>query len=208
VPLWTGYYFGVHGGGGWGTATIDDPIFGPSLGSEEIPSNGILVGGQIGHNWQFGNAVIGGELDGSWASWRGNVTRMPSDIIAAQGAGSHIQALATATVRLGYAMGPWLAYAKAGAAFAKIELNAGRLTADPDPTTYDENWFGVAGGAGFEVAFFRNVSAKIEYNALYFPEKSLVFADHNTTSQIDQLIHVVKAGINVRFGGDLVAARY
>ena len=78
------------------------------------------------------------------------------------------------------------------------------------PISTNENRFGVTGGAGMEVAFLRNVSAKIEYNYLYFPEHSYTFINPNTpiSSSVDHYVHLVKAGINVRFGGDAVVARY
>ncbi len=57
VPIafnWSGFYFGGHGGYGFGSGTIDD---------------GFVAGGQIGVNWQYDSFVIGAEGDGSWADW-------------------------------------------------------------------------------------------------------------------------------------------
>ena len=75
---------------------------------------------------------------------------------------------------------------------------------------HDRKPFGVTGGAGLEVAFLRNVSAKVEYNYLYFPEHSYVRSSPRTRdgASVDHFVHLVKAGINVRFGGDAVVARY
>ena len=62
-------------------------------------------------------------------------------------------------------------------------------------------------GAGMEVALLRNVSGKIEYNFVYLPEHQFRFVYHGADSFIDHYVHLFKAGINVRFGGDHVAAR-
>jgi outer membrane immunogenic protein len=205
--LWNGHYFGAHGGWGWGTSRVDDPQFLPASTRPEFKSDGPIVGGQIGANWQFGNVVVGAELDASWASLR-SLTSNINPVPGAFGTGVEIHALATATGRIGYAMGPWLFYAKAGGAYAHMEITTSITAAGPLSTT--ENRFGVTGGAGLEVAFLRNVSAKVEYNYLYFPEHSYTFFSPNTpnSSSLDHYVHLVKAGINVRFGGDAVVARY
>jgi outer membrane immunogenic protein len=204
--LWNGYYAGVHGGWGWGTSRINDPILRPADPLVEYRSDGPLVGAQIGANWQFGNVVVGAELDGSWASLRSVTSNINPAIPGVFSQGIEIHALATATARLGYAMGPWLAYAKGGGAWAYMDITTA-ITAQ-GPISTSENRFGVTGGAGMEVAFLRNVSAKVEYNYLYFPEQSYSFITPATVGTVDHFVHLVKAGINVRFGGDAVVARY
>jgi opacity protein-like surface antigen len=207
-PLWNGYYAGAHGGWGWGTSRYDDTNFRPSDPLVEFRSDGPIAGGQIGVNWQWGNYVIGAELDGSWTSLRSVTSNINPTIPGSFGTGVELHALATATARFGYAMGPWLAYVKAGGAYAYMDITTSITAQGPISTT--ENRFGVTGGAGMEVAFLRNVSAKIEYNYLYFPEHSYTFFTPTTpnSSSIDHFVHLVKAGINVRLGGDAVVARY
>jgi outer membrane immunogenic protein len=53
---WSGFYFGGHGGWGFGQAPFVD---------------GAVAGGQIGVNWQADAFVIGAEGDGSWVNWDG-----------------------------------------------------------------------------------------------------------------------------------------
>jgi outer membrane immunogenic protein len=202
-PSWTGYYAGFHGGWGWGNTQLEDPASTPPFNPQDIATNGPIAGAQLGANWQYGNLVAGLEVDGSWASLRGNGSRNPV-ITSSVSQGVHIRALATATARLGYAMGPWLAYAKAGAAWANMELTT---QFQAQPTVYDRNRFGATGGVGMEVAFLRNVSAKLEYNFLYFPEDHLTWFQQSTTTSIDHYVHLVKGGFNVRFGGDHVVGR-
>jgi outer membrane immunogenic protein len=198
---WTGFYFGLHGGGAWGSTQIHDELNNPVFDPSEYKSSGVIVGGQLGANWQYGNLVLGAELDGSWASVRGPY----SDVISSPGQRVDIRALATATGRIGYAMGPWLVYAKGGGAWADIKLTTGSL--GPQVVTYNESWFGATGGAGMEVAFLRNVSAKVEYNFIYLPEKSFPFNHPSFTASIDHMVHLVKAGVNVKFGGDTPVVR-
>jgi hypothetical protein len=47
----------------------------------------------------------------------------------------------------------------------------------------------------------------LEYNLFYFPTEHLVFVNQNTTSSLDHVVQMVKAGINVRFGGDPIPPR-
>ena len=76
----------------------------------------------------------------------------------------------------------------------------------------NETRWGWMAGAGVEYAFYDNWSTKIEYNYLGFRHSSLQFTD--TTGQfflntdIQQQIHVVKAGINYRWGWAPVGIRY
>jgi outer membrane immunogenic protein len=204
-PSWTGYYVGFHGGWAWGTSRSEDSLEStPNLPYEDAESSGPLAGAQLGANWQYGNVVVGAELDGSWTSLRGTFANEPPAVNGPSDQRVHIRALATATGRLGYAMGPWLAYGKAGAAWADMKLNTKFMVI---PTVYERSRFGATAGAGMEVAFLRNVSAKVEYNFLYFPEENLVFNHPSSTASIDHFVHVVKGGFNVRFGGDHMVAR-
>jgi outer membrane immunogenic protein len=61
---WTGFYLGINGGGGWGRSQWD--------GVDKFDVSGGLIGGTIGYNWQFGQAVIGVEGDIDWSGIRGS----------------------------------------------------------------------------------------------------------------------------------------
>jgi opacity protein-like surface antigen len=203
APSWTGFYVGVHGGWGWGTTEIQDPIFTPVFNPSVVKYNGPLAGAQIGANWQHGNLVLGAEVDGSWAFVRGN-TSTNGVITSSTSNGFGYKSLATGTGRVGYAMDRWLAYAKGGAAWADIDVTT-RIA--PLPVTYQSSLVGAVAGGGFEVAFLRNVSAKVEYNYIWLPTDQLQYASPNTTSSLDHRIQVVKFGVNVRLGGESLLAR-
>lgn len=198
VVSWTGAYAGVHGGWGWGKSEFRDPLNSPANNPFFAYYNGPLAGGQLGYNWQQGNYVIGAEIDGSWSFVKGNTSTSPL-VTSSTNNGVGYTALATATGRVGYASGQWLAYAKGGAAYARMELSS-RFT--PEVTNYNRELFGAVGGVGLEVAFLRNVSAKVEYNAIFLPAETLHWVSQDTTSEIKHFVQVVKAGINIRFNGD------
>jgi opacity protein-like surface antigen len=199
VVAWSGFYAGVHGGWGWGKSEIRDPANNPAFNPYFAYFNGPLAGGQVGYNWQQGNVVLGAEADGSWSFTRGNTNGSSAIITSSTSNNVGYSGFATLTGRVGYASGQWLAYVKGGGAYARSEITA-RFT--PDLTTYSKDLFGAVGGVGLEVAFLRNVSAKVEYNAIWLPTENLTLASINTTSEIKNFVQVVKAGINVRFNGD------
>src|SRR6185295_2863257 len=51
---WTGFYAGINGGYGWGSSRYD--FVG---GSNRFDTNGWLVGGTLGYNYQVGQTVLG-----------------------------------------------------------------------------------------------------------------------------------------------------
>ncbi len=64
-PAWEGLYVGGNVGGAWTTATVDDhyDYVGDPLSSNNLNGGGIVGGGQIGYNFQWGNIVFGPEAD-------------------------------------------------------------------------------------------------------------------------------------------------
>jgi outer membrane immunogenic protein len=205
-PLWTGFYFGVHGGYGWGDSRIQDQSLRLFYDPVHVRSSGPLAGAQIGADWQFGQIVVGGELDASWASLKGDVAIDASPVT---GYTTKYRALATGTARVGYAAGSWLGYVKGGVAWTDIEFTILPVLSGANRVV-EYHRTGLTAGAGVEVAFFGNLSAKLEYNALFFGETSTNIGGSilREPANVDHLLHVVKGGINLRFGGDHLAARY
>jgi outer membrane immunogenic protein len=197
------FYVGAHGGWGWGTTKIQDEILSGPQDPIYTKIDGPLAGAQAGFNYQMGNYVLGAEVDGSWTYIRasgatsrtGVITATTTDIFGYNG-------LATATGRIGYTMSQWMAYAKGGGAWADFEITTRNFSVDP--VSYSRNLFGWVGGAGIEVAFLRNVSAKAEYNYIRFSPDELRYLGPFTTSSLEHSIHVVKFGVNVRLGGDAI----
>jgi opacity protein-like surface antigen len=197
---WTGFYAGVHGGWGWADTQVKSELGGtPVFPVDEGFNRGPLAGGQIGVNWQSGNLVYGAEIDASWTYFTGGFTL--DQTIPSPTARNLIdfRAMGTATGRVGYAMNSWLFYAKGGAAWASVKLDIDEVAA---PVPVERNIFGPTAGAGLEVAFLRTVSAKVEYDFNYFLPDYIDVFPHGGPAGVYHFVHVVKAGINVRFGGE------
>jgi outer membrane immunogenic protein len=202
VSQWTGFYIGIHGGGGWGRSGLEDPDFNITYQPITMDSRGALAGAQVGANWQFGSFVIGGELDASWASIKGSV---PLDNIF-NGLSVQYQALATATGRVGYATGNFLGYAKGGVAWANVDYKT--FTGTPFTLDVDHQRTGLTAGAGVEMALLSNLSARLEYDYIYFGANSISLGTRRNPSNVDHELHLLKLGVNWRFSGDYLTARY
>src|SRR5262245_58800314 len=63
IDYWSGFYLGINGGGGWGRSQWD--------GVDKFDVSGGLLGGTIGYNWQWNQAVVGIEGDIAWSGIRG-----------------------------------------------------------------------------------------------------------------------------------------
>src|SRR5262245_19727161 len=210
---WTGFYFGVHVGGGWGTkewgdgrefnisdpATTITPVPGP-LGSYDV--NGFFGGGQVGFNLQAGWAVFGIEADASWADIKGSGICFPIQCR------STTDTLGTITGRFGGAVDRALLYVKGGTAWMREKHTMSFGVAPAVSASASDTKWGWVGGAGVEYAFAPNWSGKIEYNYLDFGKETLTFLfpalnppDHanGTDRGVRQILHTVKAGLNYRF---------
>jgi outer membrane immunogenic protein len=213
--------------GGWGEVCFNDNGLGGNDGS-------FLAGGQIGFNYQIGQWVWGIEGQASWVDhdddhacgffrW-GDVH---DHLFRCRNGGDWV---ATIAARLGVAVGAtgnWLLYVKGGAAFADAGLDV-RLRRDCPWAFCDNNFVfnnngddtrtGWMFGAGVEYGTWGNWSWKLEYNFMDFGSDDHRFT-HDLLScecrivhdlDIDHQVHVVKFGINYRFGPAPapVAARY
>ena len=196
---WTGIYFGINGGGGWGH---QDPLnlITNRFDKDTISFSGGVFGGTAGAQIQSGHVVIGLEADLDWTGMKGSQTFVPTVggvpiNPAAINATTKIDWEATARARVGYAEQNWLFYATGG--FALLGTKANFTTASGvSCSTYGianctgtGKQVGVALGAGVEYGITQNVSAKFEY--LYIAAASLDISNHSE----------IRAGLNYRFGG-------
>jgi opacity protein-like surface antigen len=205
APLWTGFYIGVHGGEGWGNTQLSDPSFSTAYETVSFASKGALAGAQVGANWQFGNVVVGGELDASWGDINGTAPQDPRFPGFIQFS-TQFRALATGTGRVGYAVGNFLPYAKAGVAWANIDMNGIIVVPNQNPTDVNHQRTGLTAGAGLEWALMGNLSAKVEYDFLYFGESSISLGGRGPDN-VSHSLNVLKAGLNWRFRDDYFTAR-
>ena len=221
VPFtWTGCYVGGHAGYGWGRENFNDPLNNFTLAPNNdlgISSEGAIVGGQLGCNYQVAsNWVIGVEGMGAWTDIKGS---QPDLVFGGKNTlSSKTEALASITGRVGYSFDRVLFYGKGGGAWARDRYQnnfAGIafFAIPPNVFTATTDRFGWTLGAGVEWAFADNWSAKVEYNHYDFGTKGLNLTDATGAIipiNVTQRIDTVTVGINYRFWApqSAVVARY
>jgi outer membrane immunogenic protein len=204
------------------------------LGGPVLSQNlkGFLGGVQGGFNVQSGAFVLGIEGQFSW-------TGMKEDSQAKLGefrffdcwthitkeidlkARAEVNWVATIAGRIGYAFDRALIYAKGGVAFADQDYSWVVNKGDRELATakFSETRTGWMVGGGLEWALWQNWSAKIEYNFMDFGSDTLNAVANvchhgecsktNVRVDIDEQMHVVKVGVNYRFGAPaIVRAAY
>ncbi len=210
---WSGIYGGLHSGGGWGMSdwkTADGALAAASTlafpGSGN--ANGSIAGGQIGFNVQNGTWVVGGEISASWANLDGYAKCAtgtgPSSSYVCH---SRIDALATATGRVGRTYGNLLVYSLAGFAVAKEKHDAYQAFGT-DIFHGSATRTGYVLGSGLEYALTPAWSAKLEYNYIDLGNKTVALTDASgsvSNVSIGQQLQLVKMGLNYKFGADPLA---
>jgi len=232
VYNWTGFYIGGNVGYSWGrsrdTSTLTNTagtVLFTSIDRSDL--NGVVGGGQIGHNWQVQNWVWGLEADiqgtdehGSRAFTCPTAICTPSAIIlVAPGPAvpvslnQKLEWFGTVRGRAGVLVTPKvLLYATGGLAYGEVKSTetVGVLTGFSN----SDIRVGYTVGAGVEGVIGGNWTAKLEY--LYvdlgkvsssFLTTAPAFGGGVLTSNFSSRItdNVLRAGINYRFGGPVVA---
>ncbi len=183
VPVynWTGFYIGINGGGGFGRSQWD------STGS--FNTSGGLVGGTVGYNYQFGQAVVGVEGDIDWADINGTTnTACPF------GCKTTDNWLSTVRGRLGYAADRFMPFVTAGAAFGDIRAST------PGFAGASNTEAGWTVGAGLEFAIAGNWTAKAEYLYVDLGKFNCgISCGALATDNVSFTTNIVRAGVNYRF---------
>lgn len=220
---WTGPYAGLHFGGGTGRLKWDDQ---PPENDETVihhDVDGIFGGAQLGMNYQaFPWLVLGTEAKFS-GSDIGKRSSFP-DVVAGLGTSeatdveTNIEWMASMAVRAGlvcphFLDGRFMVYGKIGVSELHINYRADRPTTDFGElahTEFDEGRFATLFGGGFEYAFNKHWSARIEYDFADYgrkiihgdrtqtPVKGSPFVEHEQY-QSKLYLHTIEAGINFHF---------
>ncbi len=178
---WSGFYIGVNGGGGFGRSDWD------STGTFNI--SGGLVGGTVGYNYQFGQAVAGIEGDIDWADINGTTNNF-----CAFGCKTSDSWLSTVRGRLGYAADRFMPFVTAGAAFGDIKASTPGFAGN---SATNAGW---TVGAGLEFAIAGNWTAKAEYLYVDLGKFNCGIAcGAAPTDNVSFTTSLVRAGINYRF---------
>jgi outer membrane immunogenic protein len=236
VPVfsWTGCYVGAHvGGGTMHDSFTQDNSF--SSGPFDTNGNngtgtGAVAGGQLGCNYQDGNAVFGLEGEGYWSSLK--TTTGWSETSVGEGTTTFTSTTKnkddfSIAARAGIAFDRTLVYGKAGWVWGNFAFGSsesfipttGVGTLDTIAGTKTLN--GLLLGAGIEHAFTPNWTVKLEYNFLDFGSGGTNFTactagstppcSINPFSTSEHVYkHIFKVGFNYLFSpwGAPVVAKY
>jgi opacity protein-like surface antigen len=192
---WSGLYVGGHLGAGFSYRywTVAD-------GATSEVGDAVMLGGQIGYNYQIGNLVMGVESEAAWGN-------LKDENVCPDGVNTcwtRQNWLATVTGRLGYAFNQALFYVKGGAAFTRPDY----FKTAPFPSVLDERGGGRrdgwTAGTGMEYALWNNWAVRLEYDYLDFGSRTFalnniatgMFAENVT---VRQKAHEVKLGLNYLF---------
>jgi len=186
---WTGFYVGAHIGAGWSG------------------DGGFLGGGQAGFNYQIGQWVVGVEGQLSATSIKDSVSVSfisPGFAVGTASAEARLDWISTLAARAGWAFDRWFVYGKVGGAWAHVSVDAlatmnslaGIASVSAASSGTASGWML---GFGAEYALWDGWTAKIEYNVMDFGHDFIA----------DNTLHVIKAGVNYRFGyGPVSGVRY
>jgi high affinity Mn2+ porin len=169
---WTGLYIGAHAGfgGGRSAATLFDPA--PTAGYHDF--GGITGGVQAGCNLQLPSGLLLGlEADVSFPSYIESNSIVSKLATARSDVTHQWDVIGSARGRIGYATGPWLAYASGGLAFTG-ERYLNNLPPGDQEKLLDAR-LGWVAGAGLDYAFAPHWSARLEYLSYHFDKTSVRF---------------------------------
>lgn len=215
---WTGFYVGGHIGYGWMNPDTNlDPrpheFFTAAEPTDvDLSMTGVVGGGQVGYNYQWGHFVIGAEADFSGANIDDSTTHTGTIDAETQfyHADENIDWYGTARLRLGFAPScRLLFYGTGGLAYGHASYS-GNLTfgdsIEQYPVSFDEVKVGWAAGGGAEFSFSRHWSIRAEYlfidlgdkfgSAVGQPENIRPFrVDYRWQTEA----HTFDVGLNFRF---------
>jgi outer membrane immunogenic protein len=221
---WTGFYAGINGGYGWGSA---DTSFHPLPDAASFfdlnpvtlspDPNGFIGGGQIGYNHQWKWLVLGIEADFQGSDMEGDTRRSP--IVDINGGlnedGTFLEAhertqwFGTVRGRIGFApICRLMIYATGGLAYGNVDYSANtNFTVQGGPfyrSSFTETNLGWTVGGGLEYAIGHHWSIKAEYlyydlgdqSATALASDGRPFAVHYNW---ETTANIVRGGLNFKF---------
>lgn len=176
LNTWSGPYAGVTLGYAFsGSTEVGSPY------NNDIGTDGFLLGGFAGYNFQVGNMVAGAEADIGYSWEDGSNAGLTSE----SGVEGSLRA------RLGYVVSPSvLLYATAGGAAKDLEVSGGGFS---DSNTM----IGWTAGGGADIMVTENIFGRVEYR--YTDFGSDTFNLGGTSADVDDKNHRVNFGLGVKF---------
>jgi outer membrane immunogenic protein len=204
VTVWSGFYAGVNGGGGW---SQDKLGYVPGFFDGVMPS-GAFGGGQVGYNWQgprsfspftgYGSLVLGVEADLQGSDFEKRSVDTLGDSFKAQ-----LDYFGTLRARIGFATDRALFYTTGGFAYGGIRNDAN--IAGLGNFSVNTTAAGYVLGGGIETMVSPAWSMKLEYQYLNFGSNDLTNPVHGTFSSHggrveDDDFHTFRLGFNYLTG--------
>jgi outer membrane immunogenic protein len=212
---WTGCYAGGHVGGAQANKDVTDPVqlvqdgflgAGTTVGvtTVTVQPTGLILGGQIGCDYQFpGSWVVGFEGAVTASYMKDTVsTTLPLGNPGEQAALTiHTDMIPSFTARFGVAMDRWLFYVKGGGAWVSDKYS---LIGTFQGTPFDFEGLSLRAGwtvgGGIEWAVWDDWSVRLEYDFYDFGHSNVLMSDSvNVLSgpvDVKQTIQMVKLGVN------------
>jgi len=181
VPIWSGLYVGGHLGGGWGNVVPN------GIATSGIATNGVVGGVHAGFNFQQDRFVAGVEVDWTLTDASGSAS-----YAGGVSAATDLNWLSSARLRMGYAFDNVLLYGTGGLAMADLNI---RTTALGVTSNTSEIMTGYVLGAGVEMKFAPNVSARLE--ALHYRFGDERYGTSAGVLNVDKDITTVRAGLSL-----------
>jgi outer membrane immunogenic protein len=209
APTWsfTGCYVGGNAGGLWAESekwivrTPGGDFYGQSLGGHDLDD---WIGGvQAGCDYQFaGGVVVGVVGDYGWTNAKGSHASAREFGVFYH---SDIDSVASVTGRVGYAWDRLLGYVKAGGSWEEVDYAASTILIG---TAYraSATRSGWTLGGGGEYAITKFLSGFVEYSYHDFGTETVRLTPQRAGLPtgflgIEETTQVVRAGLNLRFGG-------
>jgi len=193
---WTGCYVGAHAG----VAAMQDSFTAEGRSSNSPWGAGVLLGAQIGCNYQLGRFVVGLESE-AWGAFLKTQNNLAFDDFASKTTTTNPWNFATAA-RAGIAIDQFLIYMKGGVVWGSFHYNFS-----------DTNGFAQSGsaintgfllGLGFEYMLSRDWTLKVESDVILFTANNVNLADTEGGSRqtLSATQFIFKVGGNYRFDLD------
>jgi outer membrane immunogenic protein len=224
---------GAWGRSNAATTTLDPPvsyfnIASPAAiaaaGAQRVGSSGFTGGLTAGYNWQAGNILFGLESDFNYFGLRGSSSGSgiypccaPSGFTVNSSVSTDW--LMTFRPRVGIAANNWLFYVTGGLAVADVKSHfsfTDTFAAATESASISRTKAGWTVGAGTEYALMNGWSVKAEYLYVNLGSESVTSNNlllggtsalplQTFSHNADLRANIVRAGINYKFGGPVVA---
>jgi outer membrane immunogenic protein len=196
VYNWTGCYVGAHAG----VAAMQDSFTAEGRSSTSPWGAGVLLGAQIGCNYQLGRFVVGLESE-AWGAFLKTQNNLAFDDFASKTTTTNPWNFATAA-RAGIAIDQFLIYMKGGVVWGSFRYNF----SDTDGFAQSGSAIntGFLLGLGFEYMLSRDWTLKVESDVILFTanDVNLASTEGGSRQTLSANQFIFKVGGNYRFDFD------